>query len=122
MRALPTFFFSLRLDRQLTKDMFEEGGAARERTRVIMPLARFLIVLPPAAFAAFPVDARTDDPFPLENKNESFQGLDSDARRAEKIVTAKEKVTVKLELLAMGRYPFRGEFHDATAQGVLVVE
>ncbi len=87
-----------------------------------MPLARFLIVLPPAAFAAFPVDARTDDPFPLKNENESFQGFDSDARRAERIVTAKEKVTVKLELLAMGRYPFRDEFHDATAQGVLVVE
>jgi plastocyanin len=128
--------------------MFEEGGAARERTRVIMPLARFLIVLPPAAFAAFPVEARTDDPFPLgltlkdhvfdpaelkapagndiaitlKNEDESFQGFDSDARRAEKIVTAKGKVTIKLEPLAVGRYPFRGEFHDATAQGVLVVE
>ena len=122
MRVLPTFFFSLRLDRQLTKDMFEEGGAARERTRAIMPLARFLIALPPAAFAAFPVDARTDDPFPLKNEDESFQGFDSDARRAERIVTAKGKVTIKLEPLAVGRYPFRGEFHDATAQGVLVVE
>jgi Cupredoxin-like domain len=101
--------------------MFEEGGAAREQTRVIMPLARFSIALPPAAFAAFPVDAHTDDPFLLKNKNESFQGFDSDARRAEKIVTAKGKVTIKLEPLA-GRYPFRGEFHDATAQGVLVVE
>jgi len=86
-----------------------------------MPLARFSIVLPPAAFAAFPVGARTDDPFPLENEDESFQGFDSAARRAEKIVTSKRKVTIKLEPLA-GRYPFRSEFHDATAQGVLVVE
>ena len=39
--------------------------AARERTRVIMPLARFLIVVLPAAFAAFRVDAPADDPFPL---------------------------------------------------------
>jgi hypothetical protein len=121
MQALPTFFFSLRLNRQLTKDTFEEGGAARERTRVIMPLARFLIVFPPAAFAVFPVDARTDDPFPLKNEDESFQGFDAGARCAEKIVTAKGKVTIKLEPLA-GRYPFRGEFHDATAQSVLVVE
>ena len=86
--------------------MFEEGGAARERTRVIMPLARFSIALPPAAFAAFPVDAHTDDPFPLKNEDESFQGFDSDARRTEKIVAAKGKVTIKLEPLAAGRYPF----------------
>ena len=113
-----------------------------------MPLARFLIVLLPAAFAAFRVDTRADDPFPLgltlkvhvfdpaelkaragrdiaitlKNEDESFQGFDSDARRTDKIVTAKGKVTIKFEPPAAGRYPFRGEFHDATAQGVLVVE
>jgi hypothetical protein len=86
-----------------------------------MPLARFSIALPPAAFAAFPLDARTGDPFPLKNEDESFQGFNSDARRAEKIVTAKGKVTIKLKPLA-GHYPFRGEFHDETAQGVLVLE
>jgi hypothetical protein len=86
-----------------------------------MPLAGFSIVLPPPAFAALPVDAHTDDPFPLKNEDENFQGFDSDARRVEKIVTAKGKVTIKLKPLA-GHYPFRGEFHDATAQGVLVVE
>jgi hypothetical protein len=87
-----------------------------------MPLARFLIVLPPAAFAVFPVDARTDDPFPLKNEDESFQGFDAGARCAEKIVTAKGKVTIKLEPLAASRYFFRGEFHNAATQGVLVVE
>jgi len=113
-----------------------------------MPLARFLIVLLPAAFAAFPADVRADDAFPLgltlkdhvfdaaeliapagrdiaitlKNKDESFEEFDSDALRTEKIVTAKGKVTIKLKPLAAGRYPFRGEFHDATAQSVLVVE
>ena len=102
----------------------------------------------PAAFAAFRADTRADDPFPLgltlkvhvfdpaelkaragrdiaitlKNEDESFQGFDSDARRTDKIVTAKGKVTIKFEPLATVRYPFRGEFHDATAQGVLVVE
>ena len=91
------------------------------------------------------MDSRADDPFPLgltlkdhlfdpaelkapagrdiaitlTNEDESF---DSGALRAGKIVTAKGKVTIKLKPLAAGRYPFRGEFHDATAQGVLVVE
>ena len=113
-----------------------------------MPLVRFLIVLLPAAFAAFPADVRADDAFPLgltlkdhvfdaaeliapagrdiaitlKNKDESFEEFDSDALRTEKIVTAKGKVTIKLKPLAAARYPFRGEFHDATAQSVLVVE
>ena len=86
-----------------------------------MPLARFLIVVLPAAFAAFRVGAR-DIAITLKSEDESFQGFDSDARRTEKIVAAKGKVTIKLEPLAAGRYLFRGEFHVATAQGVLVVE
>jgi hypothetical protein len=31
-------------------------------------------------------------------------------------------LTIKLKPLTAGKYPFRGEFHDATAQGVLIVE
>jgi hypothetical protein len=65
---------------------------------------------------------RGDIAITLKNEDESFQGFDSDARRTDKIVTAKGKVTIKFEPLATVRYPFRDEFHDATAQGVLVVE
>jgi plastocyanin len=107
-----------------------------------------LIFLLPAAFAVFPISARADDPFPLgltlkdhvfdpaelkapagkdiaitlKNEDDSFEEFDSDSLRTEKIVTAKGKVTIKLKPLTAGRYPFRGEFHDATAQGVLIVE
>jgi hypothetical protein len=113
-----------------------------------MPLTRFLIFLLAAAFAGYPVSVRADDPFPLgltlkdhvfdppelkapagkdiaitlRNEDDSFEEFDSDSLRIEKIVTAKGKVTIKLRPLAAGRYPFRGEFHDATAQGVLIVE
>ncbi len=113
-----------------------------------MAFTRFLIVLLTAAFALYPVCVRADDPFPLgltlkdhvfdppelkapagrdiaitlRNEDESFEEFDSDALRTEKIVTAKGKVTIKLKPLAAGKYPFRGEFHDATAQGVLIVE
>ena len=113
-----------------------------------MPLTRFLIVLLTAAFAVYPVSVRADDAVPLgltlkdhvfdppelkapagkdiaitlKNEDDSFEEFDSDALRTEKIVTAKGKATIKLKPLAAGRYPFRGEFHDATAQGVLIVE
>jgi hypothetical protein len=106
-----------------------------------MPLARFSIAL-------LPVDVRADDPFALgltlkdhmfdpaelkapagrdititlKNEDESSEEFGCDALRAEKIVAAKGKVTIKLKPLAAGRYPFRGEFHDAAAQGVPVVE
>ena len=113
-----------------------------------MPFTRFLIFLLAAALALFPASVRADDPFSLgltlkdhvfdppelkapagrdiaimlKNEDESFEEFDSDSLRTEKIVTAKGKVTIKLKPLAAGRYPFRGEFHDATAQGVLIVE
>jgi hypothetical protein len=113
-----------------------------------MPSTRFLILLLTTAFAILPVSVRADDPFALglilkdhvfdppelkapagkdiaitlKNEDDSFEEFDSDALRTEKIVTAKGKATIKLKPLAAGRYPFRGEFHDATAQGVLIVE
>ncbi len=113
-----------------------------------MPFIRFLILLLAAAFAFVPASVRADDAFPLgltlkdhvfdppelkapagkdiaimlKNEDDSFEEFDSDSLRTEKIVTAKGKVTIKLKPLAAGRYPFRGEFHDATAQGVLIVE
>jgi hypothetical protein len=128
--------------------MFEKGAGSQRTNTRIMRLARFLIVLLPAAFGAFPMDARADHPFPLgltlkdhvfdpaelkapagrdiaitlTNEDESFEEFDSDALGAGKIVTAKGKVTIKLGPLAAGRYPFRGEFHDATAERARVVE
>ncbi len=58
----------------------------------------------------------------LKNEDDSFEEFDSDSLRTEKIVTGKGKVTIKLKPLAAGRYPFRGEYHEATAKGVLIIE
>jgi hypothetical protein len=113
-----------------------------------MRLKRLSIYLLAGILAAFPVSVRADDPFALgltlkdhvfdppelkapagkeiaitlKNEDNSFEEFDSDSLRTEKIVTAKGKVTIKLKPLAAGRYPFRGEYHDATAQGVLIIE
>lgn len=113
-----------------------------------MQLTRALTPLLAAAFIAFPSGARADEPYALglilknhvfdppelkapagrdiaitlKNEDDSFEEFDSDSLRTEKIVTGKGKVTIRLKPLAAGRYPFRGEFHDATAQGVLIIE
>ncbi len=113
-----------------------------------MQLRRVSIPFLAAAFIVAPWSARADDPcalaltlkdhvfdppelkapagkdiaITLKNEDASFEEFDSDSLHTEKIVTAKGKVTIKLKPLAAGRYPFRGEFHDATAQGVLIVE
>ncbi len=58
----------------------------------------------------------------LNNKDDAFEEFDSDALHMEKIVTKGGTVKIKLRPLSAGRYPFQGEYHARTAQGVLVVE
>lgn len=58
----------------------------------------------------------------LKNEDAGFEEFDSDSLRTEKIVTAHGTITIKLKPLAAGRYPFQGEYHAKTAQGMLVVE
>ncbi len=58
----------------------------------------------------------------LKNEDDSVEEFDSNALRTEKIVTKGGTVAIKLKPLAPGRYPFQGEYHPKTAQGVLIVE
>ncbi len=58
----------------------------------------------------------------LKNEDDAVEEFDSNSLRTEKIVTKHGTVTIKLKPLAAGRYPFQGEFHAKTAQGVLIVE
>lgn len=58
----------------------------------------------------------------LKNEDESVEEFDSNSLRTEKIVTKRGTITIKLKPLAAGRYPFQGEYHAKTAQGMLVVE
>ncbi len=112
--------------------------------RVKQVPAAFLL----AATIALPFGARADDPFAinltlkehkfeppeikapaskpieitLKNEDESFEEFDSNSLRTEKIVTGHQTITIKLKPLAAGRYPFQGEYHAKTAQGMLVIE
>ncbi len=58
----------------------------------------------------------------LKNEDDGVEEFDSTSLRTEKIVTRQGTITIKLKPLAAGRYPFQGEYHAKTAQGILVVE
>jgi uncharacterized protein (DUF58 family) len=55
-----------------------------------------------------------DDPTPEE--------FESHEMKVEKVIPGKSKATVRVGPLKPGRYPFFGEFHEATAKGTLIAE
>ena len=46
--------------------------------------------------------------------------FDSTALKVEKVVAGNSRGNVRIRALAPGNYPFMGEYHSATAQGVVV--
>ena len=44
------------------------------------------------------------------------------ALKIEKVVPGRAKGNIRVRALAPGKYPFMGEFHAATAQGMVVAE
>jgi hypothetical protein len=54
------------------------------------------------------------------NEDVTPEEFESHELNREKIVTGKGRITVFLGPLKPGRYPYYGEFHMATAQGVLI--
>jgi plastocyanin len=58
----------------------------------------------------------------IENRDDSAEEFESHELNREKIVGPKATITVLIGPLEPGRYPFFGEFHIDTAQGVVVAE
>ena len=58
----------------------------------------------------------------LTNKDATAEEFDSTALKVEKVVAANSSGNVRLRALAPGKYPFMGEYHSATAQGVVIAE
>ena len=48
--------------------------------------------------------------------------FESNVLKVEKVIAGKSKGTVRIGPLKPGRYPFVGEFHEATAKGVVIAE
>jgi enoyl-[acyl-carrier-protein] reductase (NADH) len=58
----------------------------------------------------------------LSNDDDTADEFDSTALKVEKVVPGHAKGNVRIRALAPGKYPFMGEYHAATAQGVVVAE
>jgi plastocyanin len=55
-----------------------------------------------------------DDPTPEE--------FESPRLKVEKVIPGKSKASIRIGPLKPGNYPFIGEFHEATAKGVVIAE
>ena len=68
------------------------------------------------------VKANTPSVIALTNKDATAEEFDSSALQVEKVVAGNSSGNVRIRALAPGRYPFMGEYHSATAQGVVVAK
>jgi hypothetical protein len=58
----------------------------------------------------------------IKNQDTTAEEFDSTSLKIEKVVAGDGEGVVRLRELQPGRYPFMGEFHPDTAQGVVVAE
>ncbi|HMH64858.1 MAG TPA: cupredoxin domain-containing protein [Rhizomicrobium sp.] len=58
----------------------------------------------------------------LFNDDNSADEFDSSSLKVERVVPGHAKGNIRLRALAPGKYPFMGEFHAATAQGVVIAK
>lgn len=56
------------------------------------------------------------------NDDDTAEEFESNVLKVEKVIAGKSKATVRIGPLAPGKYPFIGEFHEATAKGVVIAE
>ena len=56
------------------------------------------------------------------NDDPTAEEFESKELKVEKVIAGKSKGTVRIGPLKPGRYPFFGEFHEATAQGAVIAE
>ena len=58
----------------------------------------------------------------IENRDASPEEFESHSLNREKLIAANGSVSIYIGPLTVGRYPFYGEFNEATAQGVIVAK
>ena len=68
------------------------------------------------------VPANTRVIITVVNEDATPEEFESNILKVEKVVPGKSKGTVRIGPLKPGRYPFVGEFHEATAKGVVIAE
>jgi hypothetical protein len=68
------------------------------------------------------VKANVPNVIVMTNEDATAEEFDSAALKVEKVVAGNSSGNVRLRPLSPGRYPFMGEFHSGTAQGVVIAE
>jgi hypothetical protein len=68
------------------------------------------------------VKANTPTIILLTNQDATAEEFDSTALKVEKVVAGHDSGTVRLRALSPGKYPFMGEYHPDTAQGLVIAE
>ncbi len=68
------------------------------------------------------VKANVPNVIVMSNEDATAEEFDSTSLKVEKVVAGNSSGNVRLRPLEPGRYPFMGEFHSATAQGVVIAE
>ena len=58
----------------------------------------------------------------VENRDATPEEFESHALNREKVIAGKATATIFIGPLKAGRYPFIGEYNEATAQGVIVAQ
>lgn len=58
----------------------------------------------------------------LFNDDDTADEFDSSSLKIEKVVPGHAKGAIRVRALAPGKYPFMGEYHAATAQGMVIAE
>jgi hypothetical protein len=68
------------------------------------------------------VKANTPSIIALTNKDAQAEEFDSTALKVEKVVAGNSSGNVRIRALAPGKYPFMGEYHPGTAQGLVIAQ
>ena len=70
------------------------------------------------------IHVKANQPFAIHlfNKDVTADEFDSSSLKVEKVVSGNSDGIVRIRPLAAGKYPFMGEYHSATAQGVVIAQ
>ena len=86
--------------------------------------APIVVTLQNHRFTPDVIHVKANEPFAIHlfNKDATADEFDSASLKVEKVVSGNSDGMVRIRPLAPGKYPFMGEYHSATAQGVVIAQ
>ena len=86
--------------------------------------APIVLVLQNHKFTPSVIKVKANQPsmITMVNKDATAEEFDSSDLKVEKVVAGNQSGTIRLRALKPGTYHFMGEYHDKTAQGVVIAQ